>query len=169
MNIKPNIKTITLAIALVTSTQSFAMEDATEKTNQNAYSAAFKTLDLNNDGKLNKSEAGKEKLFSKHFSDADINKDDLLDEEEYTNYKRQSEEKNVKRVMSDTMVTSKVKGNLLKDEGLKSMKVHVKTHHGIVILSGFVDTEDQITQAGKITTETEGVASVKNSLLVKKD
>ena len=145
------------------------MDEVTEKANQNAYSSAFKTLDLNSDGKLSKSEAGKEKLFSKHFSDADINKDDLLDEEEYTNYKRQSEEKNVKRVMSDTMVTSKVKGNLLKDEGLKSMKVHVKTHQGIVILSGFVDTEDQIKQAGKITSETEGVISVKNSLLIKKD
>jgi len=169
MNLKPKIKAITLAISLVASTQTFAMDDATVKANQNAYSAAFKTLDSNSDGKLSKSEAGKEKLFSKHFSDADINKDDLLDEEEYTNYKRNSEEKNVKRVMSDTMVTSKVKGNLLKDEGLKSMKVHVKTHQGIVILSGFVDTEDQINQAGKITSETEGVVSVKNSLLIKKD
>jgi hyperosmotically inducible protein len=145
------------------------MEDVMEKTNQTAYSNDFKSLDSNTDGKLSKSEAAKENLFSKHFSAADTNKDGLLNEEEYTNYKRHSEEKNVKRVMSDTMVTSKVKGNLLKDEGLKSMKVHVKTHQGIVILSGFVDTEEQVTQAGKIARNTEGVNSVKNSLLIKKE
>jgi hyperosmotically inducible protein len=67
------------------------------------------------------------------------------------------------------MVTSKVKGSLLKDEGLKSMKVHVKTHQGVVILSGFVDTKDQVTKAGEIASNTEGVNSVKNSLLIKKE
>ena len=118
MNINTKIKKSFLAIALLASSQSFAMEDVMEKTNQNAYSNEFKSLDSNADGNLSKSEAAKEKLFSKHFSYADTNKDGLLNEEEYTNYKRQTEEKNVKRVMSDTMVTSKVKGNLLKDEGL---------------------------------------------------
>jgi len=74
----------------------------------------------------------------------------------------------MKRVTSDTMITSKVKGNLLKDEGLKSLEVSVKTNHGVVLLSGFVETEDQIKQAETIARETEGVKSVKNSLLLKK-
>jgi hyperosmotically inducible protein len=74
----------------------------------------------------------------------------------------------MKRATSDTMITSKVKGNLLKDEGLKSLKVSVKTNHGVVLLSGFVETEDQIKQAETIAKETEGVKSVKNSLLLKK-
>jgi hyperosmotically inducible protein len=169
MNINSKIKKSFLAITLLASSQSFAMEDVMEKTNQTAYSNEFKSLDTNADGNLSKSEAAKEKLFSKHFSSADTNKDGLLNEEEYTNYKRQTEEKNVKRVMSDTMVTSKVKGSLLKDEGLKSMKVHVKTHQGVVILSGFVDTKDQVTKAGEIASNTEGVNSVKNSLLIKKE
>lgn len=68
----------------------------------------------------------------------------------------------------DNFITSKVKGNLLKDEGLKSLKVSVKTHQGVVLLSGFVETEDQIQQAGKIAADTEGVKSVKNSLMLKK-
>jgi osmotically-inducible protein OsmY len=38
-----------------------------------------------------------------------------------------------------------------------------------VLLSGFVETEDQIQQAGKIAAEIEGVKSVENSLLLKKD
>jgi len=108
-------------------------------------------------------------FFSKHFSAADKNKDGSLDQEEYTNYKSQAEQKNVKRVVKDSVITSKIKGNLLKDEGLKSLKVSVETHKGVVQLSGFVETESQIQQAEKIAAETEGVKSVKNSLLLKKD
>jgi hyperosmotically inducible protein len=169
MNINIKIKSSFLAIALLASSQSFAMDAVTSNTNQTAYSNGFKSLDSNADGNLSKSEASKEKLFSKHFSSADTNNDGLLNEEEYTNYRRHSEEKNVKRALSDTMVTSKVKGNLLKDEGLKSMKVHVKTHQGVVILSGFVDTNEQVSHAGEIASNTEGVNSVKNSLLIKKE
>ena len=67
------------------------------------------------------------------------------------------------------MITSKVKGSLLKDEGLKSLKVSVKTNHGVVLLSGFVETEDQIRQAGNIAADIEGVKAVENSLLLKKE
>jgi len=164
-----NFKSTMLVIALASSSQAFALDNTMESGNQSAYTTAFKALDTDGNGALSKSEAGKEKLFAKHFAAADANKDGTLNEEEYTNYKTQAEQKNVKRVMSDSMVTSKVKGNLLKDEGLKSMKVHVKTHQGVVLLSGFVDTEEQVTQAGKVATETEGVKTVKNSLLVKKE
>ena len=57
----------------------------------------------------------------------------------------------------------------LKEEGIKSLKVSVETHQGVVLLSGFVETEAQIQMAGKIAAETEGVKSVKNSLILKKD
>jgi osmotically-inducible protein OsmY len=39
----------------------------------------------------------------------------------------------------------------------------------VVQLGGFVETEEQIEQAGKIATNTEGVKSVKNSLILKKE
>ena len=58
---------------------------------------------------------------------------------------------------------------MLKDEDLKSIHVSVKTHQGVVQLSGFVETEDQIQQAGKVAADVEGVKSVKNSLLLKKE
>ena len=57
----------------------------------------------------------------------------------------------------------------LKPHRLKSFKISVETHQGMVLLSGFVASEDQIKLAEKIATETKGVKSVKNSLVLKKD
>ncbi len=167
-----NFKSSMLVIALAfgsASAPAFALDGAMDNGNQSAYTTAFKALDTDNNGTLTKSEVKSEKLFAKHFSAADTDNDGTLDQQEYTNYKTKAEQKNVKRVTSDTVITSKVKGNLLKDEGLKSLKVSVKTNHGVVLLSGFVETEDQIQQAEKIAAETEGVKSVKNSLLLKKE
>jgi hyperosmotically inducible periplasmic protein len=164
-----NFKFTLLVIALAASSQAYALDNTMEEGNQSAYTTAFKALDTDSDGTLSKSEAGKEKLFAKHFGAADKDTDGTLDQEEYTNYKSQADQKNMKRVGSDSMITSKVKGSLLKEEGLKSMKVHVKTHQGVVLLSGFVETEAQIQQAGEIAASIEGVKSVKNSLLLKKE
>lgn len=150
------------------SSQAFALDNL-DDVNQTPYAASFKALDTDDNGVLTKLEAKKEQLFAKHFAVADKNNDGSLDEQEYTDYKSQAEQKNVKRIVSDSVITSKVKGSLLKDEGLKSLKVGVKTHQGVVLLSGFVETENQIQQAGKIAAETEGVISVKNSLILKKD
>lgn len=135
---------------------------------QNAYVSSFKDLDGDHDGTLSKSEARKDELFAKHFNVADKNHDGTLDQDEYTNYKSAHEQKVTKRVVSDSVITSKVKASLLKDEGMKSLKVSVKTHGGVVLLSGFVDSEDQIKQAEKIAAGIDGVKSVKNSLLLKK-
>jgi hyperosmotically inducible protein len=162
------IKSSLLAITMALSSQTFAADNL-DDVNQSAYTTSFKALDTNSDGVLSKSEAKKEKLFAKHFAVADKNNDGTLDEQEYTDYKLQSEKKAVKRIVGDSVITSKVKGSLLKDEGLKSLNVSVKTNQGVVILSGFVETEDQIQQAGKIAADTEGVKSVKNSLLIKKE
>jgi len=167
-----NLKFSMLVIALAlgsTSAQVFALDNAMEEGNQSAYVAAFRALDTNNDGTLSKSEARKEKLFAKHFAAADKDQDGTLDQEEYTNYKSKAEQKNTKRIVRDSVITSKVKGNLLNDEGLKSMHVSVKTHQGVVQLNGFVETEDQIQQAGKVAADVEGVKSVRNSLLLKKE
>jgi hyperosmotically inducible periplasmic protein len=163
-----NIKSSLFLLALTASSQAFALDDLSEA-NQSAYTTAFKALDADNDGTLTKVEAKKEKLFAKHFAAADADKDGTLDEQEYTNYKSKSEQKTVKRVVKDSVITSKVKASLLKDEGLKSLKVSVETSHGVVLLSGFVETEGQIIQAAKVASETEGVKSVNNSLMLKKE
>jgi hyperosmotically inducible protein len=166
-----HIKSTLLVVALTVSSASsqvFALDNITDA-NQSAYTTAFKALDLDNSNSLTKSEVKSEKLFNNHFNDADKDNDGSLNQEEYTNFKSKADQKNVKRIAKDSFITSKVEGNLLKDEGLKSLKVSVKTHQGVVILSGFVETEDQIQQAEKIAADTEGVKSVKNSLILKKD
>ena len=166
-----NFKSTLIVLALTSvalSSQAFAADDISEAS-QSAYTTSFKALDVDSSNTLTKTEAQKEKLFAKHFAVADANNDGTLDEQEYTNYKSKSEQKGVKRVVKDSVITSKVKGSLLKDEGLKSLKVSVKTNHGVVLLSGFVETEDQIQQAGKIAADIEGVKSVENSLLLKKE
>jgi hyperosmotically inducible periplasmic protein len=166
LHFKSTLLAMALSGALVT--QAFAANDLSEPPKSD-YTTSFKALDVDNSKTLTKAEAKKEELFAKHFAAADTDNDGTLDEQEYTNYKSKNEQKTVKRAVKDSVITSKVKGNLLKDEGLKSLKVSVKTHHGVVLLSGFVETEDQIKQAGKIAAEVEGVKSVKNSLLLKKE
>jgi hyperosmotically inducible periplasmic protein len=166
-HIKSTLFVVALTISSASS-QVFAV-DSIADANQTAYTTSFKALDVDNSNSLTKSEVNSEKLFSKHFSDADTDGDGSLNQEEYTNYKSKVEQKNVKRIAKDSVITTKVKGNLLKDEGLKSLKVSVKTHQGVVLLSGFVETEDQIQQAEKIAANTEDVKSVKNSLVLKKD
>ena len=136
---------------------------------QTAYTEAFKALDTDSSDTLSKSELKKEKAFNHKFSVADKNHDGSLDQQEYTDHRAQVEQKNVKRIASDSVITSKVKAKLLGDEGLKSFKVSVETHKGVVLLSGFVATEAQIKDAEKIAAATEGVKSVKNSLVLKKD
>lgn len=167
-NFKSNLLVIALAFGS-TSAPVLAADSTLTEGNESAYTTAFKSLDTDSDGTLTKSEVKSEKLFAKHFDAADKDTDGTLNQEEYTNYKSLADQKNMKRVGSDSMITSKIKGNLMKDEGLKSLKVHVKTHQGVVLLSGFVETEDQISLAGKVAAETEGVKSVKNSLLLKKE
>jgi len=166
-----NFKSTMLVTALVLSTGSTQVSalELTDEAGQSSYIEAFKALDTDNSGTLTKAEVKKEKLFNRNFSAADKNHDGSLDQQEYADYKTQAEQKNVKRIASDSVITSKVKGKLLKDEGLKSLKVSVETHQGVVLLSGFVATEDQIQQAEKIAAGTEGVKSVKNSLVLKKD
>lgn len=166
-----HFKSAILVTALAFSTvslQAFAFGTA-DDVDQTAYTSAFKALDTDNNGTLSKSEVKKEKIFRGHFAAADKNHDGTLDQQEYTDYRSQAEQKNVKRIASDSVITSKIKSKLLGDEGLKSFKVSVETHQGVVLLSGFVATAEQIQQAEKIAAGTEGVKSVKNSLVLKKD
>jgi len=157
--------------ALVLSTVSTPVFAAsfTEEASQSSYVDAFKALDINNSDTLTKTEVKSEKLFYKNFSAADKNHNRTLDQQEYTDYKTQVEQKNVKRITRDSLITSKVKAKLLGDEGLKSLNVSVETSHGVVLLSGFVTSAEQIRQAEEIAASTEGVRSVKNSLMLKKD
>ncbi len=68
--------------------------------------------------------------------------------------------------VDDSVITTKIKALLLKDELLKSFHISVKTYRGIVQLSGSVDSRKTIDKAGQIASSVKGVKSVKNNLVV---
>lgn len=69
--------------------------------------------------------------------------------------------------IDDTTVTGRVKAALLSDPGIKSFDISVLTHQGEVQLTGFVNSQAQIEQAGKLAAAAEGASSVKNELMIK--
>ena len=69
--------------------------------------------------------------------------------------------------VDDSVITAKVKSALLGDDAVKSSAVSVETVKGVVQLSGFVNTSDQRSAAGKDAAAVKGVKTVKNDLIVK--
>jgi len=69
--------------------------------------------------------------------------------------------------VDDSTITAKVKAALVKDPVVKALDVKVETFKGVVQLSGFVNSEAERTQAGNVAASVNGVASVKNNIVVK--
>jgi hyperosmotically inducible protein len=69
--------------------------------------------------------------------------------------------------VDDSVITTKVKSRLAGDDFLKSFKISVETYKGAVQLSGFVNTQEAVENAGQIARSVKGVQSVKNDLIVK--
>ncbi len=69
--------------------------------------------------------------------------------------------------LDDSVITTKVKAILIKDEALKAFHINVKTYRGIVQLSGTVDSQKTIDKAGQVASSVEGVKSVENKLGIK--
>ncbi|HED00080.1 MAG TPA: BON domain-containing protein [Proteobacteria bacterium] len=69
--------------------------------------------------------------------------------------------------LDDSVITAKIKGLLVKDLTLKSFAISVETFRGVVILSGFVDSNDQIDRAIQIARGVKGVREVKSQLMLK--
>lgn len=69
--------------------------------------------------------------------------------------------------IDDTVVTTKVKTELLKDDSLKSTEINVETFKGRVQLSGFVSSPQSANRAVQITRGVKGVTSVTNNMQIK--
>ena len=69
--------------------------------------------------------------------------------------------------IDDATVTGRVKTALLADPDIKSFDISVLTFKGEVQLTGFVNSQGQIDQAGKLASAAEGASSLKNELMVK--
>jgi hyperosmotically inducible periplasmic protein len=145
-----------------------ALAETPDLIDQNGYTTEFKTLDTDNNIKLSPSELKKDKYFnSGGFVKADKNKNGSLNQDEYATYKSNVQQKESKRVASDSAITSKIKSKYLIEKNFRSFDVSVETKDSVVMLSGFVDNDATKTRAGQIASQVKGVKSVKNGLIVK--
>ena len=78
-----------------------------------------------------------------------------------------SKQESTGEYIDDSVITTKVKSLLARDDFLKSYQISVETYKGTVQLSGFVGSEKAIDKAVEIAESVKGVGSVKNSLIVK--
>jgi len=67
----------------------------------------------------------------------------------------------------DSVITTKVKAAIFGDESLKSGEINVETFKGVVQLSGFVNSQDDINRAVELAGKVKGVISVSNDMRVK--
>lgn len=74
----------------------------------------------------------------------------------------------VGNTVDDGIVTAKVKSALLADPGIRSFDIAVVTRKGEAQLSGFVDTDKQLSHAIELAAAVQGVTSVANGMSVKK-
>jgi hyperosmotically inducible protein len=67
----------------------------------------------------------------------------------------------------DSAITAKVKSALGADSNIKSRDIKVETNNGDVMLSGFVDNQEQIDRSTAAAKNVEGVKNVTNMLSLK--
>ena len=71
------------------------------------------------------------------------------------------------KAVSDTVITTKIKADLVRDPDLSALDVHVETVKGVVMLSGFVESQKDADKAVQLARSVEGVTDVKSALKVK--
>jgi hyperosmotically inducible protein len=130
-------------------------------------SAEFKKLDVNHDGYLSREEVRKIRGFEKAFKEADENRDGRLDVDEFVKAQAIHDRVRVGQYLDDSVITTKVKAALLRDRTLSVLGVSVETYKGTVLLSGFVDSEEEVRRATEIAASVDGVVNVKNGLAVR--
>lgn len=69
--------------------------------------------------------------------------------------------------LDDTVISSKVRAEIIGDEQLSIFDISVEVFKGDVQLSGFVDSEAMKTRAGTLVRNVKGVNAVHNNLVIK--
>ncbi len=69
--------------------------------------------------------------------------------------------------IDDTVITTKVKAEIFNDDTLKSAEINVETFKGVVQLSGFVGSQNDINRAVALARGVKGVTSVRNDMRLK--
>jgi osmotically-inducible protein OsmY len=127
----------------------------------------FRSLDRNGDGFLSKDEVSQIQGYDRAFDEADDNRDGRLSPDEFIKSESIHDRQAVGKVVDDSVITAKVKTALLRERGLKSRDVHVETDQARVLLSGFVDNDDQKQRAVAVARRVEGVREVRDGINVR--
>ena len=69
--------------------------------------------------------------------------------------------------VDDTVITTRVKAEILNEPTLKSREINVETFKGVVQMSGFVSSQADINKAIAVARSVKGVKSVKNDMRIK--
>ena len=123
----------------------------------------FAALDRNRDGYISKVEALANQEVQKRFAAFDQDRDGRLSEAEYA----AAMEDNEKRILSDSIITARVKAALLAEKGIPSLSISVETYEAGVQLTGSVKVPDIVSRAGRVTAAVTGVRTVHNNITVK--
>lgn len=151
-----------LSLLLLAST-AVGAQPAGQSTPLPAVRTDFLALDRNRDGYISKVEALGNREVQKRFAAFDRDGDARLSEAEYAAVMDDNE----KRVLSDAVITARVKAALLSQKGIPSLSISVDTYEGEVQLSGFVKAPEIVSRAGRVTASVSGVRSVHNNISVK--
>ena len=154
--------TLTIGSALYAAPYASAAEDAAKLEN-----SKFVKLDKNRDGVLTKDEVRHVSDYARAFFEADENKDGKLEPGEFVKAEAIHDRIVAGKYVDDSIVTAKVRAALLKEPELKSLDVSVETLRGEVLLSGFVKDAKQREKAMKAAIAVNGVASVKDAMVVR--
>jgi hyperosmotically inducible protein len=127
----------------------------------------FRGLDRNGDGFLSKEEVGHIPGYDRAFDEADENRDGRLSPDEFVKSESIEDRRALGGAIDDTVLTAKVKAALLRERGIKSTDVKVESNQGRVLLSGFVDTEEQKKRAVSVASGVDGVRQVRDGINVR--
>jgi hypothetical protein len=69
--------------------------------------------------------------------------------------------------LDDSAITAKVKSAFMADREVSALNIKVETNNGVVQLSGFASSRQEIDQAIKLARNIQGVKSVENNIQLK--
>jgi hyperosmotically inducible periplasmic protein len=72
-------------------------------------------------------------------------------------------------IVDDNTINASVKANLIGNKQTKARHINVETYKGVVQLSGFVTTQAEKDEAGKVAKAVDGVKDVRNDISIAPD